>query len=219
MSVQSRLKLDGVCKAFGATMVVKRVSVAVAPGEVHALIGENGAGKSTLMKMIAGVHRPEQGTISIDGAPVEFRAPADALAAGVCTVYQELNLIPELDCASNIALGREPHRLMFARRAEMNARAAEVLAEVGSRARPTTPVAALSTGERQLVEIAKALAGDARIVIMDEPTAALSSGEIALLHEAVRRLAARGISVIYITHKLSELFMLSDRVSVMRDAI
>lgn len=217
MSVQPRLNLNGVCKTFGATMVVKRVTLEVLPGEVHALIGENGAGKSTLMKMIAGVHRPEEGSISMDGSPVEFRAPADALAAGVCTVYQELNLIPELDCASNIALGREPHRMLFARRAEMNARAAQVLAEIGSRAKPTTLVSSLSTGERQLVEIAKALAGEARIVIMDEPTAALSTGEIARLHEAVRRLAARGIAVIYITHKLAELFVLSDRVSVMRD--
>lgn len=217
MSVQPRLKLDNVCKTFGATMVVKRVSLEVAPGEVHALIGENGAGKSTLMKIIAGVHRPEEGSISMDGVPVGYRAPADALGAGVCTVYQELNLIPDLDCASNIALGREPHRMLFARRAEMNARAAQVLVEIGSRAKPTTLVSSLSTGERQLVEIAKALAGEARIVIMDEPTAALSTGEIALLHEAVRRLTARGISVIYITHKLAELFVLSDRVSVMRD--
>ena len=217
MSVQPRLRMDGVSKTFGTTMVVKHVSFEVGPGEVHALIGENGAGKSTLTKMIAGVHRPDTGTISIDGVPVDFRTPGDALASGVSTVYQELNLIPELDCAANIALGREPHRMLFARRAEMNAHAAAVLAEVGSRAKPTTLVAALSTGERQLVEIAKALAGDAKIVIMDEPTAALSTGEIALLHEAVRRLKARGISVIYITHKLSELFALTDRVSVMRD--
>jgi ribose transport system ATP-binding protein len=122
-----------------------------------------------------------------------------------------------LDCASNISLGREPHRMLFASRAEMDERARAVLAEVGSRARPTTPVASLSTGERQLVEIAKALASDAKIVIMDEPTAALSAGEITLLHQAVRRLTQRGISVIYITHKLAELFVLTDRVSVMRD--
>jgi rhamnose transport system ATP-binding protein len=217
MSVLSRLKMDGVSKTFGATTVVKRVSLEIVPGEVHALIGENGAGKSTLTKMIAGVHRPDVGTISIDGAAVDFRTPGDALEAGVSTVYQELNLIPELDCASNIALGREPHRMLFARRAEMNARATGVLAEVGSHAKPTTIVSALSTGERQLVEIAKALAGDAKIVIMDEPTAALSAGEITLLHQAVRRLTARGISVIYITHKLAELFVLADRVSVMRD--
>lgn len=216
-SAHSRLTMESVCKTFGATMVVKRVSLEVAPGEVHALIGENGAGKSTLTKMIAGVHRPDAGNISMDGVPVDFRTPGDALAAGVSTVYQELNLIPELDCASNIALGREPHRMLFARSAAINARAAAVLAEVGSRAAPTTLVSALSTGERQLVEIAKALASDARIVIMDEPTAALSTGEIALLHKAVKRLTARGISVIYITHKLAELFVLADRVSVMRD--
>ncbi|MDQ4113064.1 MAG: sugar ABC transporter ATP-binding protein [Actinomycetota bacterium] len=212
-----RLLVEGAVKVFGATTVLHGVDLRVLPGEVHALIGENGAGKSTLTKVIAGVHRPDEGTVTLDGQVMDFRTPGQAVGAGISTVYQELSLVPQLDCASNIALGSEQTRALFLKRRHMNAIATSALAEAGSRARPTDMVDALSSGERQLIEIAKALASDAKVVIMDEPTAALSSGEIERLHQAVRRLTARGISVIYITHKLVEVFALADRVSIMRD--
>ncbi|AYD04174.1 sugar ABC transporter ATP-binding protein [Neorhizobium sp. NCHU2750] len=217
MTDQMRLEVSGLTKIFGTTTVVDNVSLDLRPGEVLALVGENGAGKSTLTKMIAGVYRPDGGTIRLDGKEVSFRTPSEAIHAGVSTVYQELNLIPELDCASNIALGSEPTSGGFMRRGEIYKRAADAMIEVGTRTRPTTLIGDMPTGECQLIEIAKALASNARIVIMDEPTAALSSGEIAGLHAAVRRLTAKGISVIYITHKMSEIFALSDRITVMRD--
>ncbi|HBQ32019.1 MAG TPA: sugar ABC transporter ATP-binding protein, partial [Ochrobactrum anthropi] len=212
-----RLEVSGLTKIFGTAKVVDGVSLDLKPGEVLALVGENGAGKSTLTKMIAGVHQPDGGSIRLDGDTVSFRTPSEAIRAGISTVYQELNLIPELDCASNIALGTELSSLGFMHAASISERAVAAMAEVGTTARPTTLIQDLPTGERQLVEIAKALASNARVVIMDEPTAALSSGEIARLHAAVRRLTARGIAVIYITHKMSEIFTLSDRISVLRD--
>ncbi|MEV8112380.1 sugar ABC transporter ATP-binding protein [Pseudarthrobacter oxydans] len=217
MSNGALLVARGVTKSFGGNNVLRGVDFEVAPGEVHALLGENGAGKSTLTKIIASVHQADAGEIEFGGKPATFRDPGSAVEAGISTVYQELNLIPHLDCASNIYLGREPQTAFFERTKELRAGAARALEEIGSRARPTTLVADLSTGERQLVEIAKALATNARLIIMDEPTAALSSGEIDRLHQSINKLRARGISVIYISHKLDEVFRIADRLSIMRD--
>ncbi len=217
MTHELLLDARGITKSFGGNEVLRGVDFDVRPGEVHALLGENGAGKSTLTKIIGGVHKPDAGEITYQGHRVDFREPGSAVRAGISTVYQELNLIPHLDCASNIFLGREPETALFAHSRQIRSASAAALDEIGSRAKPTTKVADLSTAERQLVEIAKALATNAQLIIMDEPTAALSSAEIERLHDSIRRLTARGISVIYISHKLDEVFRISDRISVMRD--
>lgn len=217
MSEVEVLRTSDISKSFGGNHVLRGVDFDVRAGEVHALIGENGAGKSTLTKIIAGVHHADSGRVVFDGQEVAFRDPGHAVRAGISTVYQELNLIPYLDCASNIALGREPRKALVMRESEARAQAAKALQEIGSHAGPTTMVSSLTTGERQMVEIAKALAADARLIIMDEPTAALSSGEIERLHQSIRRLTDRGIAVIYISHKLDEVFRIADRLSVMRD--
>ncbi|WP_206447889.1 sugar ABC transporter ATP-binding protein [Agrococcus sp. KRD186] len=217
MTTPPLLEVRGVTKSFGGNSVLRGVDFDVRAGEVHALLGENGAGKSTLTKIVAGVHKADAGSVAFEGAPADFKDPGSAVRAGISTVYQELNLIPHLDCASNIFLGREPETALFEHARSIRSGAAAALAEIGSRAKPTTVVADLTTAERQLVEIAKALATNARLIIMDEPTAALSSAEIERLHESIRRLTARGIAVIYISHKLDEVFRISDRISIMRD--
>lgn len=217
MTETAVLRTFDISKSFGGNHVLRGVDFDVRPGEVHALLGENGAGKSTLTKIIAGVHHADSGRVEFDGRAVAFRDPGSAVRAGISTVYQELNLIPYLDCASNISLGREPRKALVMRESEARTQAAAALQEIGSHAGPTTLVSSLTTGERQMVEIAKALAADARLIIMDEPTAALSSGEIERLHQSIRRLTDRAIAVIYISHKLDEVFRIADRVSVMRD--
>jgi monosaccharide-transporting ATPase len=211
------LEVRGVSKQFGGNPVLTGIDFELARGEVHALLGENGAGKSTLTRIIGGVVRADDGEVLFRGAHTAFRDPGQAVAAGISTVYQELNLIPTLDVAANILLGRELSTSGWLRRREMHALAREALDAVGSGARPDQPVAELSTGERQLVEIARALSSKAEVIIMDEPTAALSSGEIATLHAAIRRVTALGVAVIYISHKLDEVRAISDRVSVLRD--
>ncbi|WP_440708219.1 sugar ABC transporter ATP-binding protein [Herbiconiux sp. YIM B11900] len=211
------LEVKDVSKRFGANLVLQGVSFELRAGEVHALLGENGAGKSTLMKIIAGVYEPDAGEILLRGARTDFRDPGQAVTAGISTVYQELNLIPSLSAASNIMLGREESTALFLHERQMRAAAAAALTEIGSRAKPGTIVETLSTGERQLVEIARALSSESSVIIMDEPTAALSSGEIETLHRSIRQLQSRGISVVYISHKLDEVFRIADRVSILRD--
>jgi ribose transport system ATP-binding protein len=211
------LEVRDVSKSFGANLVLQGIDFELRAGEVHALLGENGAGKSTLMKIIAGVYEPDSGEVLLRGEPTNFRDPGQAVSAGISTVYQELNLIPSLSAASNIMLGREVSTGLFLRERQMRNAAADALKEIGSRAHPSTLVETLSTGERQLVEIARALSSKSSVIIMDEPTAALSSGEVETLHRSVRQLTSRGISVIYISHKLDEVFRLADRVSVLRD--
>src|SRR5690606_24838658 len=179
----------------------------VLPGEVHALIGENGAGKSTMMKILAGVYKPDAGEVLLDGEPVSFEHPLAAQTAGVTTVFQEFNLLADRTVAQNVFLGREPRRGGFIDVAKMNADASALLAELGmesisARAR----VGSLSVAEQQIVEIVKALSHDARIISMDEPTAALSDVEVRLLYRIVRQLKARGVSVLYVSHRLKEIF-------------
>ena len=217
MNTDVLLEARDISKSFGGNRVLRGVDFDVREGELHALVGENGAGKSTLTKIIAGVHRADSGRVTFTGATVEFRDPGSAVKAGISTVYQELNLIPGLDCASNICLGRESSTALVAHESSMRRQAEVALKEIGAHAGPTTMVSTLSAGERQMVEIAKALASEARLIIMDEPTAALSSGEIDRLHRSIRRLTARGIAIIYISHKLDEVFRIADRLSVMRD--
>ncbi|MEV6521492.1 sugar ABC transporter ATP-binding protein [Longispora sp. NPDC051575] len=210
--------MRGIGKSFPGARVLTGVDLDVAPGEVHALVGENGAGKSTLMKILAGVHAPDEGTVEIDGRAVTFGHPLDAQRAGVAIIYQEFTLLPERTVAENVFLGREPVRRGLVDRGAMDATTARLLASLGEDSfGPRDLVRRLSVAQQQVVEIVKALSVDARIVVMDEPTAALAEHEVELLYGLVRRLRDRGIAVLYISHRLREIFELADRVTVLKD--
>ncbi|MFB6835700.1 sugar ABC transporter ATP-binding protein [Streptomyces sp. NPDC056361] len=212
------LTMTGIGKSFPGARVLTDVDLDVERGEVHALIGENGAGKSTLMKILAGVHTPDEGTIALDGRTVSFKHPTDAQRAGVAIIYQELTLLPERTVAENVFLGREPKRLGLVDRAAMETATAALLDELGEASfGPRDLVRRLSVAQQQVVEIVKALSVDARIVVMDEPTAALAESEVELLYRLVRRLSERGVAVLYISHRLREIFELADRVTVLKD--
>jgi ribose transport system ATP-binding protein len=214
----TRLTLDGVRKSFGATAALRGVSLGVGEGEVHALIGENGAGKSTLMKILSGAHEADAGRIALDGAPFAPRNPHEARRAGVAMIYQELNLAPDLSVAENIVLGAEPSRLGWLRRGAMRDTARRALAELGhGDLPPDAPVRSLSIAEQQLVEIARALAGEPRVMIFDEPTSSLTQADAERLFAVIARLKARGVSVIYISHFLEECRRVCDRFTVLRD--
>ena len=213
-----RLTLEGVRKSFGATAALRGVSLGVGEGEVHALIGENGAGKSTLMKILSGAHEADAGRIALDGAPFAPRNPHEARRAGVAMIYQELNLAPDLSVAENIVLGAEPSRLGWLRRGAMRDTARRALAELGhGDLPPDAPVRSLSIAEQQLVEIARALAGEPRVMIFDEPTSSLTQADAERLFAVIARLKARGVSVIYISHFLEECRRVCDRFTVLRD--
>lgn len=212
------LQLQAVTKTFGAVRALKGVSFDLQPGEVHALLGENGAGKSTLIKIITGAHQPDSGTIEIGGAVAKHLSPAAAHRLGIACIYQQPALFPELTVAENIGLRLEP--VAVARRVDWAARrerAAELLKRLGAEISPEALIRSLSMPEQQLVEIACALGTGARIVIMDEPTASLTQKEQQLLFAVVRDLRASGVGVIYISHRLEEIFQLADRVTVLRD--
>jgi ribose transport system ATP-binding protein len=212
------LEMHDIGKTFGSTRALHGVSFSVRPGEVHALMGENGAGKSTLMKILSGVHRPDPGgVIRIDGRVADIRAPADARAQGIVTIYQELALSPNLTVAENIFLGREPRRFGMVDRAAMAARCGPVLAQLGVPFGPGSTVATLSIAEKQLVEIARALMAQARILVMDEPTTSLSARETERLFAIIRTLRSEGLAIVYISHRMAEIDELADRVSVLRD--
>ncbi len=213
----SRMEVLGVCKSFSGVLALREVSLRVAVGEVLAVIGENGAGKSTLMKIMAGIETPDAGELSLDGQAVSFGKPADAIAAGVALIHQELNLVDTLTVAGNIFLGREPHRYGWLSQRQLNQQARRYLQQVGLTIEPTTPLRELSLAGQQLVEIAKALSANARLVIMDEPTSSLSARETERLFEVVRQLRGEGVSLVYISHRLGEIQQLADRVEVLRD--
>lgn len=216
-SADPRLEVAAVTKRFPGALALEDVSLEVMPGEVLAVIGENGAGKSTLMKILAGILAPDQGVLRLNRQPVQFASPGDAIDAGVSLIHQELNLHENLSVAENIYLGREPQRFGWIDRAAMNRQAAEHLQRLGLDIAPQTPLASLSTASRQLVEVAKALSADASVVIMDEPTSSLSTREAERLFEVVEGLAAEGVSVVYISHRLGEVVRLARRVEVLRD--
>jgi ribose transport system ATP-binding protein len=212
------LEARGIGKSFSVVTVLKDVDFDLRAGEVHALIGENGAGKSTLMKILAGVHVDYEGTVRVGGKVVQFSGVQDAERAGIAIIHQELDLVSQLTVADNIFLGREPllggvliDRRRIVRAAQM------LLRRLGIDIDPDSRVAELRVGEQQLVEIAKALSLDARILIMDEPTSALSSSECETLFKVVRQLASGGVAIIYISHRLDEILALADRVTVLRD--
>lgn len=204
-------------KRFPGVRALHNVDLQLFPGEVLALVGENGAGKSTLMKILAGVQKPDMGEILWDGNPIELDNVSDALDLGITLIHQELNLADNLSVGANIFLGREPTRLGLIDSAAIDKLSRKHLAAVGLPIDPATPLRELTIGRQQMVEIAKALSIDARVLIMDEPTSSLSQREAEALFDVVRNLRARGVSVIYISHRLAEVETLADRVSVMRD--
>lgn len=212
------LAARGVSKSFGGIKALDQVNLDIHAGEVHALVGENGAGKSTLMKILAGIHVKYEGTLTLEGTPLTLSHPSQALAMGIAMIHQELNLIPHLSIAENIFLGREfCHALGWIDRARMRAETQRLLDTLDLQVSPDTPVCQLRVGQQQLVEIAKALSLQARVIIMDEPTSAISDREVTLLFDLIRSLKRQGVAVVYISHKLEEIFAISDRITVLRD--
>ena len=211
------LSARGVSRAFGPVVVLRGINLDLRPGAVHAILGENGAGKSTLMKVLAGQIAPGSGTMHVDGRPVAFAGVRDAEAHGIALIHQELNLAPHLSVAANIFLGRELRRGPFLDEAAMQARSGAVLAELGCPLDTAAPVRSLTVAQRQMVEIAKAVSRDVRVLIMDEPTAVLTGTEAAVLARFIRKLAAGGAAIAYISHKLDEALALADEVTVLRD--
>lgn len=212
-----RLAVAGLSKRFGGVVALDGVSLAFAPASVHAVIGENGAGKSTLMKILAGVESADQGEVLVDGKAVSVRKVQDALDLGIALIHQELNLADNLDVAANLFLGREPTRWGMIDRKRIEDEARRYLEMVGLDLDPSTPLSRLTIGTQQLVEIAKALSVGARVLIMDEPTSSLTLHETETLYGVIDSLRDSGVTVIYISHRLTEVIRLADRVSVLRD--
>ncbi|NJQ15462.1 sugar ABC transporter ATP-binding protein [Streptomyces bohaiensis] len=211
------LRVEGVRKCFPGVVALDSVDFDLRRGEVHALLGENGAGKSTLIKVLAGAHRPDAGRLVVDGREVRPENTRDSEQLGIATIHQEFTLVPELTVAENIFLGRQPRRFGLIDRARMENAAAGLLARVGLAVSPRARVGGLGVARLQMVEIAKALSLDARVLVMDEPTAVLTAGEVDTLFALVRRLRAEGVGIVFITHHLEEIAALADRVTVMRD--
>ncbi|MGE0605595.1 MAG: sugar ABC transporter ATP-binding protein [Pirellulales bacterium] len=212
------LSMQAIHKRFGATLALRGVSLEVRAGEVLALIGENGAGKSTLMKILSGAHPPDMGRMELAGQPYAPRGPHAARLAGVAMIYQELSLAADLSVEDNIMLGQETHRLGWLRRGEQRRRVRDALALLGhAELRPETPVRRLSVGAQQLVEIARALAFDAKVLVFDEPTSSLAGRDVEHLFEVIRRLRDSGRGIVYISHYLEEVRRICDSYSVLRD--
>ena len=215
------LRMEHISKRFGAVQALGDVTFAVRPGTLHALCGENGAGKSTLMKILAGVHQQDNGTILLNGGEVRFANPKAALDAGISMLYQELDLAEDLTVYENIFLGRELRKkgLPVLDDAKMMQIVQELFDRYHFHISPTAKVSTLSMGEAQLVELAKALLREAQVIVMDEPTSSLSEGESRTLFEIIRTLKAEGMAIIYISHRLEEVMMLADEISVLRDGV
>ncbi|MEV6741472.1 sugar ABC transporter ATP-binding protein [Streptomyces sp. NPDC051104] len=213
----SVLEVAGVNKSFAGVHALRDVDFALRPAEVHALIGENGAGKSTLIKVMTGVYRPDSGTVRLAGRSRDFRNPLEAQAVGISTIYQEVNLVPLMSVARNLYLGREPRRFGLVDVARMNREATEVLGRYGVHVDVTRPLRSLGLGAQQMVALARAVQIDARVVIMDEPTSSLEPREVDTLFSVIRDLKEQGIAVVYVSHRLDELYAICDRVTVMRD--
>jgi len=212
------LRARGLTKSFAGHTVLEDADLELRAGQVLGLVGENGAGKSTLMKLLAGVHTPDSGTVEVRGEPVSFGHPLQAQHAGISTVFQEFNLLPERSVAENVWLGREPRRRGAVDVARMRRDTEELLSGLGvSGIRPGQRVRSLSVAEQQIVEIAKAVSFDARVIAMDEPTAALADHEVALLYGIIRGLADRGVAILYVSHRLREVFDLCDVITVLKD--
>ncbi|TJW78329.1 MAG: sugar ABC transporter ATP-binding protein, partial [Mesorhizobium sp.] len=212
------LSLEGVGKIFPGVVALSDVSLSIARGETHIVLGENGAGKSTLIKLLAGIYQPDSGAIAFNGKPYRPRTPHDAHQSGIRIVHQELNLLPYLSIAENLMLENLPRRAFgVVDRRALNRRAVALLKEVGVDIDPRTRVEALGVAQMQLVEIAKALSYDSKLLVLDEPTATLTPPEIERLFSIIKRLKAKGVTIIYISHRLHEVFEIGDRVTVLRN--
>ncbi len=215
--MRTLLEMRGIVKSFPGVKALRGVDLSLRAGEVLALLGENGAGKSTLMKVLGGAHRADEGTITIDGRETPFHSPQASRSAGVAVIYQEFNLVPGLTAVENIFLGQEVTRAGFVAQKMERERATSLFKRLGVEIDLDVPCRRLTTAQQQLVEIAKALAFDARIIVMDEPSAALTSHEVERLFEIIRDLKRQGIGIIYISHRLDEVFTITDRVTILRD--
>jgi len=213
----SVLAVQQLSRRFPGVLALDTVNFDILPGEVHALVGENGAGKSTLISILAGVLQPSAGQVLVDGRPVTFADPLSSQHAGISVIFQEFNLLPHLSVAENVFVTREPRRGPIIDWETMNRNTRHILQTLNLDIDPTTPVSDLAISQQQLVEIARALSVKARVIIMDEPTAALNEREVVRLLEIVRSLAASGVSVIYVSHRLTEVFSVADRITVFRD--
>lgn len=213
----SFLEFRNISKSYGGIRALSDVSFSVPPGHVRALLGENGAGKSTLIRILAGTTAADQGAVLLEGSERNFATPVEALEAGVVTIYQEFNLVPQLTVAENIFLGWLPSRAGWIARADIRKRAAEILTRIGARFSPDEKVGNLNVAGQQMVEIAKALSRDVKVLLMDEPTAALNDAEIESLFGIIRGLRADGVSVIYVSHRMAEIFAIADSVTVLKD--
>jgi ABC-type sugar transport system ATPase subunit len=211
------VELRDIGKSFGPARALEAVSLRIDRRSIHALVGENGAGKSTLGKILSGVISPDHGEMLLSGEPVRFHSPREAIARGIVLIAQELSLVPALSVAENIFLGTEPHRAGFVRRAALHRRYAELAGSVGFELDGDTPVGRLRIADQQKVEIMRALSRDAGLIVMDEPTAALSRPDVARLHETIRRLAGSGTTIVLVSHLLREVLDLAQEVTVLRD--
>jgi ribose transport system ATP-binding protein len=211
------LQLDQLAKSYPGVVALKPFGLGFRRGEVHALLGENGAGKSTLIKLVTGAVRADAGKVILDGNDLSGLGPAATLNAGIAAIYQEFSLFPDLTVAENVYFGRQITRRGLVDRATMEAKTASILAELGTDISPRALARDLSVGHQQMVELAKSVSRNARVLIMDEPTAPLTNREVSFLYEVVARLKARGVTIIYISHRLKEIFDLCDRVTVLRD--
>ena len=211
------LEASGVCKSFPGVKALTDVSITLHRGEVVALLGENGAGKSTLIKVLSGIYQPDAGEIRMDGKPVHFDLPLQARDAGIGVIHQELNYVPTISIAENIFMGKLPKKHGFVDYRTMYAESSRILKKVGLELDPRIQISACAVAQKQLIEIAKVLSADARVLILDEPTSALNDVETNYLFDLIRRASEAGIAILYISHKLEELFAIADRVVVLRD--
>lgn len=213
------IEMTGISKSFNGNVVLKDVQFNLREGEIHALMGENGAGKSTLMKILSGIYSKDTGEIKVNGEPVQFKSTKDAEKYGIVVIHQELNILPDLTVAENLFLGKEKTYGKFGilKNREMDKEAAELLAKLGLHVNPKTRAGDLSVGKQQIIEIAKAIASDAKYIVMDEPTAALTDREIKTLFKTIRELKEKGISFVYISHRMEEIFAICDRITILRD--
>ena len=213
-----RIEMRGIDKLFGSKQVLKQAGFTLESGEVHALMGENGAGKSTLMKILTGVYTKDAGTVLVDGKEVNYKNPQEAEKAGIVFIYQELNVMFDLTVEENLFMGKEIHgKFGICDKKAMQKKAQEALNILGVNISPKTVMAELSVGQQQMVEICKALMADAKVIIMDEPTAALTQSETVALFKVIESLRKKGVSMVYISHRMEEIFELCDRITVLRD--
>ena len=211
------LEFSSISKSFPGVQALDAISFGVAEGTVHALVGENGAGKSTLLKILSGLYQPDKGTVILGGRSRHFQSTIDAIDAGIAVIYQELNLVPEMTVAENLMLGHMPSRLGWLNKKALREAALRQLAALEEKIDPATKVGSLPIAQRQMLEIAKALARDAKVIAFDEPTSSLSDREVRKLFTIIKELKSQGRVILYVSHRLQEIFEISNEVTVFRD--